>query len=83
VEDNSLLSDAQFGFRKGRSTIDAIFVLHNLINDILSRNLRLSCAFVDLKKAFDSVYRNALWYKLFHMGVDGKILKSFKSMYSI
>ena len=25
---------------------------------------RLPCAFVDHKKAFDSVYRNALWYKL-------------------
>ena len=65
------------------STIDAIFVLHNLVNDILSRNLRLYCAFVDLKKAFDSVYRNALWFKLFHMGLDGKILKSFKYMYYI
>ena len=36
---------------------------------------RFPCAFVDLKKAFDSVYRNALWFKLLKMGLDGKILR--------
>ena len=28
VENNSIVSDAQFGIRKGRSTVDAIFVLN-------------------------------------------------------
>lgn len=80
---NNILSDAQFGFRKGSSTEDAIFVLHNLIESALFKKLRLPCAFIDLKKAFDSVYRNALWVKLFRMGLDGKILKIFKAMYSV
>ena len=31
AEDNGLLGDEQFGFRKGRSTIDAAFVLTTLI----------------------------------------------------
>ena len=76
------MSDAQFGFRKKRSTVDANFVLHNLIENLLHDKMRIPCAFVDLKKAFDSVYRNALWYKLYKMGLDGKILKIFKEMYS-
>jgi hypothetical protein len=38
---------------------------------------------VDFKKAFDSVYRNALWFKLFKMGLDGKILVMFKAMYAV
>ena len=46
--------------------------------------MRVTCAFIDLKKkTFDSVYRNALWYKLFNMGLDGKILRIFREMYSI
>jgi hypothetical protein len=57
-EDNEILTDAQFGFRKGSSTVDAIFVLQTLIEDTLTKNMRLPCAFVDFKKAFDSVYRN-------------------------
>ena len=31
AEDNHLLGDEQFGFRKGRSTLDAAFVLTTLL----------------------------------------------------
>ena len=31
AEENQLLGPEQFGFRKGRSTIDAVFVLSTLI----------------------------------------------------
>jgi len=44
-------------------------------------NAHLPCVFVDLKKALDYVYRNALWYKLFNMEIDSKILQIYKSMY--
>ena len=82
ANDNNIISDAQFGFRKGCSTTDDIFVLQSLIENFLSLKLRLYCAFIDLKKAFDSVYRNALWFKLFNFGLDGKVLKIFRSMYT-
>ena len=82
-EDNNFLSDSQFGFRKGLSTVDAVFVLHNLIQSFINNKMRLPCAFIDLKKAFDSVYRKALWFKLFRMGFDGKILVMFRSMYAV
>ena len=64
AEEQDKLSDTQFGFRKERSTVDAIFVLQNLIQHVLNEKRRLYCAFVDLHKAFDSVYRNGLWLKL-------------------
>ena len=44
--------------------------------------LRLYCAFVDLKRAFDTVNRNALWYKLYRLGLNGKILRVVKDMYT-
>ena len=81
-KENGILSDAQFGFRRARSAVDSIFVLHQLIEQFICSKRRLFCVFIDLKKAFDSVYRNALWYKLYNMGFDGKILNIFKSMYS-
>ena len=64
-EENNLISDSQFGFRKGKSTVDALFVLLNVVHKFLNENKRLYCVFVDFKKAFDSVYRNALWLKLY------------------
>ena len=69
------VSDAQFGFKKGFSTHDAIYTLHSLIQNMLNINKRLYCAFVDLKKAFDSVYHNALCLKLYKLGINGKLLR--------
>jgi hypothetical protein len=48
----------------------------------LSKNSRLNCCFINFKKAFDSIYRNALWYKLFNFGLDGKLIRIFRDMYS-
>ena len=43
---------------------------------------RLFCAFVDLKKAFDSIYLNGLWFKLYKLGVNAKTLRIIKDMYN-
>lgn len=82
VEKNNLLSDAQFRFRKGRSTVDATFVLYSIVQKVLNEKNRLYCAFIDLKRAFDSVYLNGLWFKLFNLGIRGKTLRIIKDMYS-
>ena len=76
------VSDAQFGFKKGFSTVDAIYTLHSLIQNMLNNNKRLYCAFVDLKKAFDSVYHNALWLKLYKLGINGNLLRIIRAMYN-
>ena len=56
IQDNEILSDAQFGFRKERSTVDAIFILNAVISKIINEKGRLYCAFIDLKMAFDNIY---------------------------
>ena len=38
-------------------------------------------AFIDLKKAFDSVDRALLWHRLVHYGINGKFLDLLKSLY--
>lgn len=81
IENNNILSDAQFGFRKGRSTTDAIFVLNAIIQNVVNSNGRLFCCFIDMKRAFDSVYLNGLWYKLYNAGINGKLLTLTKEMY--
>lgn len=50
-------------------TSDAIFALHTLITSSLANNKRLYCAFIDFKKAFDSVDRSKLWMKLSKIGI--------------
>ena len=78
---NTCISDAQFGFKTGCSTVGAIFSLHTLIEHYLNNNKRLYVGFIDLNKCFDSIYRNALWFKLFNSGIQGKVLKIIRDMY--
>ena len=65
VENNyNILTDAQFGFRGGLSTVDAIFALQAIIKRSLDIKNRLYCCFVDFEKAFDSIDRTRLWQNL-------------------
>ena len=48
----------------------------------LNENERLYCAFVDLKKAFDSIYLNGSWFKLHKLGIKGKMLTILKDVYN-
>ena len=81
-ETNNKLNDFQFGFRKNKSTVDCVFVLTSIINKVISEeNKKLYCAFIDFKKAFDTVYRNGLWFKLLENGASTKIVKMLRKMY--
>ena len=55
-----LLSDAQFGFRKGRGRTDAIFALRQLCKRAIEYGRDLHLVFVDQEKAFDQVNRDKL-----------------------
>ena len=78
---NNMLGVEQAGFRKGQSTIDHIFTLHCLIDVYLRKKKKLYCAFVDYRKAFDSIQHALLWDKLLKMNVGGKVLNIIQDMY--
>ena len=64
AEDQGVLADEQFGFRKRRGTIEATFVLQHFTDAAKARRLgpgtMLYAAFLDLNKAYDSVHRSRL-----------------------
>ena len=64
-----LLSDAQFGFRKGRGCTDAIFALRQLCERTIECGQDLHLVFVDQEMAFDRVNRDKLWEVLEQYGV--------------
>src|SRR5208282_2195717 len=75
------LDDMQFGFRPGRSTTDAIFIVRQIQEKYLAQKKDLWIAFVDLEKAFDRVPREVLWWALRQSGVDEWIVRVIQSMY--
>jgi hypothetical protein len=57
--------------------------LKTLINKYLHKlKIKLYVCFVDFKKAFDSIDRNALFQKIENKGIGGNFLKLIKDMYS-
>ena len=64
-----VFDDMQFGFRPGKGTTDAIFILHHIQESFLARKKDLWLAFVDLEKAFDRVPREVVWWALRRMDI--------------
>lgn len=76
------ISEAQAGFRKGYSTIDNAFVLYSLISkQLCMKGKKLYVAFVDFKKAFDSVDRYKLLVSLQNIGLNGHLFSAIASIY--
>ena len=55
------LKNGQAGFRKGRSTVERLSILRNIIEQSVECQAGLCINFVDFEKAFDSVHRESLW----------------------
>ena len=47
----------------------------------LKEGKRTYAFFLDIQKAYDTVWRNGLWVKLWDMRVKGKIWRVIKEMY--
>ena len=54
------LRNEQAGFREGRSTVEQLFILRNIIEQSVKWQAGLHINFVDFEKAFDSVHRESL-----------------------
>lgn len=81
VEELRVLPEGQAGFRKGRSTMDNIYVLDHLINRAKKSKEQLYSVFVDLKAAFDTVDRSKLWGILEKMGISKYLIERIKELY--
>ena len=81
----NILHASQIGFMKGKRTSDHIFVLKCILEEA---NLSLCespmyARFVDLKKAFDTVWREGLYYKLlFDCRMSTKFVNIMRSLYN-
>ena len=75
-------AESQSGYRKGRSTIDGIFTLRQMMEKSREHQKDLHIAFIDFKKAFDCVNRELLFVILEKIGCPVKMTKFIKALYS-
>ena len=72
---------AQFGFRKGKGTENAIFVLRAIIKRAIEKQNDMYLCFVDFEKAFDMVRHEVLVERLRGLGIDVADLMLITNLY--
>jgi ribosomal protein L22 len=83
IETSNKMPGNQAAFRKNFRTTDHIFTLQSIVNKYcIKQKSKLYACFVDFKKAFDSVWREALLYKILTFGIGGKFYELIKNIYS-
>ena len=80
LDDFDILHDEQNGFRTNRSTLDHLSTITSIIECRKIRKLSTFAAFIDFKKAYDTINRNLLFCKLQEIGISCKMLNAIKSL---
>jgi hypothetical protein len=81
-ENNRLFSNAQHGFRRGRSTVTAVTQMIDYIIEAFEERSFVHLILADLSKAFDCVPHGVLLKKLEVYGVGGSVLLTLGSYLS-
>ena len=76
------LKESQCGFRKGRGTVNQIWVARQIIERATEYRTTVHLGFVDLTKAYDSVDRTALLAILRHYRVSQQLIDIIKELYT-
>jgi hypothetical protein len=80
LDKHNIFNESQFGFRKKKSTNDAIVTFIENIIDNMNDESKCNCVLLDLTKTFGYIQHNILMDKLYDFGVRGiphKLIKSY------
>ena len=76
-----IIAEEQAGFRAGRSTTEQILYLRILGEKYLQHQQDLYHVLIDFKKAFDRVWRAALWATMKKYSISTNIIRVIRNLY--
>ena len=71
----------QAGFRKGKSCVDQIFALPQILEQSAEWNTPVYVGFIDFEKAFDSLHRDSLYKIMRAYNIPSKLVNITKLLY--
>jgi hypothetical protein len=80
-ETTGSISDAQGGFRRNRSTTDQIFILREALASRKERGLPTYATYIDARKAYDTVWREQAYVRIYDSGVKGRLWRQLQVMH--
>ena len=81
LDKEGALHEGQAGFRLNRGCMDNVYTLNEIVQGRLREDKKTYAFFLDIQKAYDTVWHDGLWYKLWDMGVKGRMWRVIKKMY--
>lgn len=79
TEEQNIVPEEQFGFRKEHSTIYQTTRMANYIQNARTRRLTAGASMLDISKAFDRVWHNGLLAKMLHFDYPPALIKIIAS----
>ena len=80
MENNDKISEGQAGLRPNRSCVDHVDTLGKMIQGREDAGQTTYCFFLDVPKAYDTVWKNGLLEKVSEIGIREKMWRMMKDM---
>lgn len=82
LEGKKRQDDSQMGFRKGRGTADAIYIVSKAVEMELKKNGgKVYAFFADMRVDFDKVKRKEIWAMMRKLGIADKVREMVEEVY--
>jgi sorting nexin-29 len=72
------ICEYQCGFRKGRSTMDHIFTIRQVLEKCYKQNINVYQLYVGFRQAFDSINRQFIYEAMAEFGIPSKLISLTK-----
>ena len=77
---NHILTEGQSGFRPGRGCADQVLVLRSVCNIMRLQGRQTFLEFLDISKAYDTVWREELWMEMREYGVQEEFAQCMQKL---
>ena len=74
------ISAAQAGGKKGKATVDHLMILKDVVNTNRKRNKPVYVVFLDVTKAYDKAWLDAIMYVMHKQGIKGKLWSTIRKL---